>query len=319
MLKSKHDRSQFAKKLPIASRFAPLTFLFNSSEKHPEQTMIVSIASMKGGVGKTTITALLARRIVDQQRASVLVIDLDPQRGSTILLLGPGAGSKIQPPTIYDVLLNTLERRPPTPAFLQAIRQSPYHDDIYVLPATGDLARLTRMNIPFNLLKRTLADYPLSKDLLVLLDTGSIPTLCVICLAASDLAFIPVTLSQQTAIPTINTLKFCTQLEMQILALIPIMVGKAGWQKGKMEAWREKLRASKALKAMGAQVLTPMPFSQTIVHGKWRWGKIPQRFHPTLDEMIDMIFTHPAWTRRDTYADEPWHSMFIEKDERVTM
>jgi hypothetical protein len=61
-----------------------------------------------------------------------------------------------------------------------------------------------------------------------------------------------------------------------------------------------------------------MPFSQTIVRGKWRWGIFPQRFHPTLDEMISMIFSHPAWIKRDTYDEEPWHSMFMETDERIT-
>jgi hypothetical protein len=55
------------------------------------------------------------------------------------------------------------------------------------------------------------------------------------------------------------------------------------------------------------------------VRGKWRWGKIPQRFHPTLDEMISMIFSHPAWIKRDTYDEEPWHSMFMETDERITV
>jgi MinD-like ATPase involved in chromosome partitioning or flagellar assembly len=280
--------------------------------------LIVSIVSMKGGVGKSTITALLALRIVDKRHVSVLVIDMDPQRGATILLLGPESGTRIQPPTIYDVLVNKLERNPPTPAFLQAIRRSPYHEDIYVLPATGDLAKLTRTNAPANLLKTTLTVYPLSKDLLVILDSGSNHMLCEMCVAASHLAFIPVTLSQQTAIPTINTLKACCFHKTQVGALIPILVGKAGWQKGTMEAWRARLQTAETLKAMGTEVLSPMPFSQTIVRGKWRWGKIPQRFYTTLDEMVSMIFAHPAWTRRDTYDEEPWHSMFVDKDERIT-
>lgn len=280
--------------------------------------MIVSIASMKGGVGKSSITALLARRIVDQKRASVLVIDMDPQRGATILMLGPKVGSKIQPPTIYDVLVNTLERNPPTPAFMQAIRRSPYHDDIYLLPATGELGRLTRTDAPANLLKTALTVHTLSRDLLVILDSGSNHVLCEMCIAAADLVFIPVTLSPQSGVPTINTLKACLIHSTHAGGLIPIMVGKAGWQKGTMDTWRAKLQTAESLHTMGTEVLSPMPFSQTIVRGKWRWGKIPQRFHPTLDEMISMIFSHPAWIKRDTYDEEPWHSMFMETDERIT-
>jgi MinD-like ATPase involved in chromosome partitioning or flagellar assembly len=279
--------------------------------------LIVSIASMKGGVGKSTITALFARQIVDRHLASVLVIDMDPQRGSTILLLGPNAGSRIKPPTICDILTNTLEGYPPSPAFHQAIRRSPYHEEIYVLPATGELVGLTHAGTPMSLLKKTLSAYPLSSDLVVLLDTGSSPTLCAMCLAAADLAFIPVTLSQQTAIPTINTLKVGCHFKTHIGALIPIMVGKAGWQQEKMEAWQEKLQRADTLKTMGVGVLTPMPFSQTIVRGKWRWGKIPQRFHPTLDEMIEMVLSHPAWKERKGLRVEPWGSMFVKADERI--
>jgi len=279
--------------------------------------MIVSIASMKGGVGKSTITALLARRIVDKRRASVLIIDMDPQRGATILMLGPKSGTAIQPPTIYDVLVNTYRRNPPSPAFLQAIRRSPYREDIYVLPATGELGKLTRTDAPADLLKTTLTVYPLSKDLLVILDSGSNHVLCQMCLAASDLAFIPVTLSEQSAVPTVNTLRYCWAHQIHVGALIPIMVGKAGWQKETIESWAARLRTAPALKAMETEVLSSMPFSQTIVRGKWRWGKIPKRFHSTLDEMISMIFNHPAWVKRATYADEPWHSMFIDIDERI--
>jgi cellulose biosynthesis protein BcsQ len=281
--------------------------------------MIVSIASMKGGVGKSTITALLARRIVDTRNLSVLVIDMDPQRGSTILLLGPKAGSKLEYGSIYDVLANTLEGNLPLPTFLKSIRESAYHKDIYVLPATGQLGQLTRTNAPANLLKSTLMQYPLSKDLLVILDSGSNHVLCEMCLAASHLVFVPVTLSQQTAVPTINTLKACLIHETRVGALIPIMVGNAGWQKGTMESWRARLQTSQALKTMGTEVLSPMPFSQTIVRGKWRWGKIPQRFYPPLDEMIHMILNHPAWTHRNMYHDELWHSTLMESDERIAI
>ena len=58
-------------------------------------------------------------------------------------------------------------------------------------------------------------------------------------------------------------------------------------------------------------------FSQTIVRGKWRWGKIPQRFHPTLDEMIEMVLSHPAWKERKGFRVDPWASMFVEADERI--
>jgi hypothetical protein len=96
------------------------------------------------------------------------------------------------------------------------------------------------------------------------------------------------------------------------------MVGEAGWQTEEIESWRAKLCTSQALQKMGVEVLSAMPFSQTIVRGKWRWGKIPQRFHPMLDEIVNMIFTHPSWRSPDPYDEEPWHRAFIDMDESIT-
>jgi|GEM_PF-2261144 len=318
VLKSDVDRPSIPRCHRTRKDFRNANLGFHRSSRSKERDLIISIASMKGGVGKSTITAMLARQIVDQRRASVLVIDMDPQRGATILLLGPEMGTKIEPPTIYDILLNRLERNPPTPLFMQAIRASPYREDIYVLPATGELGNLTRTDAPANLLKTALAGYPLSKDLIVIVDTGSNHVLCEMSIAASSLVFIPITLSHQTAVPTINTLKTCLIHETAIGGLIPIMIGKAGWQKEKIDAWCERTRRAEALQVLGIEVLSAMPFSQTIVRGKWRWGKIPQRFHPTLDEMVQRIFKDPYWAMQDAYQEEPWDRSFLDVDERMT-
>jgi cellulose biosynthesis protein BcsQ len=285
---------------------------------HEERILIISIASMKGGVGKTTISALLARRIADQRRASILVIDMDPQRGASILLLGPELGTRIQPPTIYDVLANCYERDPPLPAIEQAIRRSPYHEDIYVLPATGELGALTRTDAPASLLKKALAAYPLSKDLLVILDSSSNHVLCEMCLAASDHVFIPATFSHQSALPTINTIKTCLIRKTRVRGLIPVMTGKAAWQEAQIEAWRVRLKADELLKALKTEVLPAMPFSQAIVRGRWRWGKIPPRFYPTLDGIVDLIFADPAWTRRHARDRMHCQGMLIDEDEGIS-
>lgn len=45
----------------------------------PDGPIIVCVINLKGGVGKSTITALLARRAFNDKRKDVLAIDLDPQ------------------------------------------------------------------------------------------------------------------------------------------------------------------------------------------------------------------------------------------------
>ena len=47
----------------------------------------ISVINMKGGVGKTTIAALLARYASDRSR-KVLAIDLDPQANLSQALMG---------------------------------------------------------------------------------------------------------------------------------------------------------------------------------------------------------------------------------------
>ena len=83
--------------------------------------MVITIASMKGGVGKTTIAAMVARYISDKRGSTVVVIDLDPQRGATIILLGARKGASISPPTIYDILQSELANMPSTEIFAQAM------------------------------------------------------------------------------------------------------------------------------------------------------------------------------------------------------
>lgn len=48
---------------------------------------VVSIINLKGGVGKTTTTVALAEFLVYEEGKKVLVIDLDPQTNSTVMLI----------------------------------------------------------------------------------------------------------------------------------------------------------------------------------------------------------------------------------------
>lgn len=48
---------------------------------------VVSIINLKGGVGKTTTTVLLAEFLSLEYNKKVLVIDLDPQTNATVMLI----------------------------------------------------------------------------------------------------------------------------------------------------------------------------------------------------------------------------------------
>ena len=51
-------------------------------------THIISVINFKGGVGKTTTTVALAETFSAETGKTVLVIDLDPQTNSTLMLIG---------------------------------------------------------------------------------------------------------------------------------------------------------------------------------------------------------------------------------------
>ena len=48
------------------------------SKKSKKGPVVVSVINLKGGVGKTTVAALLARHIA-RENLNVLAVDLDPQ------------------------------------------------------------------------------------------------------------------------------------------------------------------------------------------------------------------------------------------------
>jgi chromosome partitioning protein len=66
---------------------------------------IISIASQKGGVGKTT-TAINLGACLAQESRRVLVVDVDPQANATS---GLGVNGNDQKTTIYEVLLGNAE------------------------------------------------------------------------------------------------------------------------------------------------------------------------------------------------------------------
>lgn len=95
----------------------------------PNQTIIVTIANQKGGVGKTTTTVNIAAALA-KYNLEVLVIDSDPQGNASTAL---GIDHRVGTPSVYDVLVNDEE-------FENVVQKVPEIPNLYCAPATIDLA-----------------------------------------------------------------------------------------------------------------------------------------------------------------------------------
>ena len=256
--------------------------------------MVITVASMKGGVGKSTLSTMIAKFIAEERGTPVTVIDLDPQRGSTILLLGAKYAKQDAGPGIYEILRSEQDHIPSTELFFQARVVSPYNDLIRVIPSDASLARLRGPETPRELLSLALEDAPIGKDETVIVDTSPDVTFCEMGIQASDIVFIPITMSHQSGVPTLNTLQAVLYAEKEMGGLIPTLIGRAKWQKSRIEAWRESLMQTDLVKGRGIDVLPAMSFSHSIPSGKWRWGKLPKGCPEMLNAIYVKLFGEHA-------------------------
>ena len=87
-------------------------------------TKVLSVINLKGGVGKTTLTVAVAE-VLAAEGAGVLVMDLDPQTNSTLMLIGEEKWREIdkQGNTIFRLFDNAMGGNPVIP--LEEIILSP--------------------------------------------------------------------------------------------------------------------------------------------------------------------------------------------------
>jgi len=260
--------------------------------------MVVTVTSMKGGVGKTTIAAMLARYLTLKDQNKIVVVDMDPQGGASSILLG----GQIDPPTLFDILRLETEGIPSTELMSQAARKSRHNEQIFVVPGHADFVSIANAAPSLASLKYALESAPFPENTVLIIDTGTHPTLVAMGIVAADIVLIPVMLSQQTAKPTINTLKVAIQHSHKRGALLPMGIGSANWEGRELERWRRKLKTSQALLTMGFEVLTGIPYSRTILRGRWRYGTFPKKFIPVMDDIYQFIFRETSDEERSKKA-----------------
>jgi hypothetical protein len=126
-------------------------------------------------------------------------------------------------------------------------------------------------------------------------------------------------LSQQTARPTMNTLMVAMSYEKRCGAMVPVGTGKTQWEEDELSRWATQLRSDAALQAIGFSVLPSLPYSRTLIRGKWRYGTFPKPFLPFFNELEALILdkdpdAFEGWNERD---DVPTSSLLVEGGSHV--
>lgn len=136
----------------------------------------ISVINMKGGVGKTTIAALLARHAAMYRGLNTLAIDFDPQANLSQALMGAGDYRQFVEsgePSIVEVFRGytapTTERASPSPLDLSDVIRQIYQN-LHLIPSRFDFADHLVNSIGTNqrVLARLIAENFQDKQLVIL-------------------------------------------------------------------------------------------------------------------------------------------------------
>jgi len=245
-------------------------------------TTNVTVTNLKGGVGKTTTAGLMALYISEHQVGPVVLIDLDPQCGSTSLFLGKDT----QTPTINNVLVAAMEWEDTSGVMRDDVVNVPGKPKLFVIPSDK---RLTDMisDIPADLLLGVIQSAKFSDEAIVIIDTGTAQGMVGMGISAADTVLIPMMMSKQTVKPTMNTLAMTARFHKHLLGILPTASGDVQWENKILDVWQTTLDESAGLKSLGGVILPRVPYSKALIRSAW--AKMP--FPDSLESVFDVIYT----------------------------
>lgn len=249
---------------------------------------IVTITSRKGGAGKTAITSLLARFLVEIENRKVLVIDFDGRGGITSLFHHDPITATT--PSIVELLVEATQQKDLTEIIsastIKINTNSNFNWEensgaLYLLPSKPTLDDfLSQGNL--NLLRTAINNLNLPQEYIILIDSGPDHQNIKMVIAASDIVFVPMILSKQDVHPTIETLGSIFREQESsgkavLGALIVNRVGDTQWEESYITNYRKllnKYRNDSHLNTLKEDWFIRLKQSRIIQRGKhlsWSW------------------------------------------------
>lgn len=178
-----------------------------------KKAKVITFASRKGGVGKSTCTMLLARYFTEVEGKKVIVIDLDARAGATYLLTHADLDEESL--SISEVIQAAGNQSDFRQVFNEAVldtglsKNKNWADNggrLFLLPAKPNLD-IVLANHHHSLLGAIIHKIPLPDDLLIFIDPGSNSDSVTTAVSAADVVFVPLITSQLDVPPVFETLR----------------------------------------------------------------------------------------------------------------
>jgi len=251
---------------------------------------VVTITSRKGGAGKTAITSLLARYLVEIEKRKVLVVDFDGRGGMTSLFNHEPVTSTT--PSIVELLLQANQQLNMADLISQAVIPIENNDTLkwrknrgrlYLIPSKPSLDAVLIGNNSI-LLKSVLNNLTLSKEWIILIDSGPDSKNIEMSLVAAGLVFVPIILGKQDVHPTIETIHSIIDEQRNngkpiFGGLIINRSGQTQWEDSYVSSYQELvdlLKNDSGLLTMTTDLYIELKQSRIIQRGKhlsWSWRK----------------------------------------------
>ena len=168
--------------------------------------MILSVSNHKGGVGKTTVSTLLAAYTARHTDKKILLVDADHNRGSSSIFFS----NKEPECSIFDAFQCYAEDPYDTVSISgtmkKAVVKADGYDNLFVLQSSRKLAQITALGLEAEALKDMIEIAHFDRYALVIIDSGTVPVVVSMCITACDRLLIPMMMSQQCIGPTRNTI-----------------------------------------------------------------------------------------------------------------